>query len=325
MPRGHDVTNSDGTGPNSIERLATRTVVQPLSRRIWRLVENVQNGRCQVLDSMYAQNALHLLRDALLDAEGVAGLLTCAVERRLDLQEQQVEAMTFHGPLHEDYHDAARQVRAAVGAGISQSKRLLNQTADVVAAFIAHGANLRSKSFGSQVGSAQSAQPTGDGRTDALIALLKEDGSKLDTETFFRDKFLEHVHAQRGSQQPRPSSGHTALRFGVGEPGDDMAVEDIVEANFNWVRFKNQTNEFFVVHVLPVSHTPDKIETIILDRRRLDGHFRSHDPHKHVFTVDSTDDGSAQSQYNVAAMADLASTQGPVLAYIDQMLTICSA
>lgn len=74
-------------------QLATRKVVVPLLRRIYALIDDVGQGKVAVADELYARNALHLLRDALLDAKGVAALLTAAVARRLQLEEQQIAAM----------------------------------------------------------------------------------------------------------------------------------------------------------------------------------------------------------------------------------------
>ena len=87
----------------------------------------------------YASNALHLLRDAVQDLEGVRSLVNTLERRRDELQARQLSEMIFHGPNHDAYHDVARQLRAVVGSGLAQSKRALNQTADVFDSFTAHG------------------------------------------------------------------------------------------------------------------------------------------------------------------------------------------
>jgi len=82
--------------------------------------------------------------------EGVRSLAHRLERHRDELQALQLSEMIFHGPNHDAYHDVARQLRAVVGSGLAQSKRVLNQTADVLDSFIAHGTGLRCRSFGSQ-------------------------------------------------------------------------------------------------------------------------------------------------------------------------------
>jgi hypothetical protein len=275
---------------------------------------------------MYAENALHLLRDALLDAEGIASVLTAAALRRAEIERQQVEEMIFHGPLHEDYHDALRQVRATTGAGIAQTKRILNQTADVVDAFVAHGTPLRSRSFGSQIASlAAVPRQSFDSRTNEILRLLRERGKALDESTYFRDKFLEHVHPYRDREQPRPMSGDTVLGFKTPQ-GDVMSLEDVIESDFNWVRFIDRTGgrerEYFVTHVV-VAGPGSGPEVVHLDRHGLTGHFRSNDPHRHIFEIGR---GGKQLGINVSAIvasSDLAHLHKDALEYVAALLTCC--
>jgi hypothetical protein len=307
--------------------LATRTVVQPMLRQICRLLDDIGAERSDVRHQLKALNALHLLRDALLDAEGIASLLVAAAAHRIELERRQIERMVFHGSLHDEYHDAARQVRAAAGAGIAQAKRLLNQTADVVDAFVAHGTTLRCRSFGSQVTSLAGVPLHGfDSRTDSIIALLRQRGPELDASTAFRDKFLEHAHPLRDRQQPRPASGYTALGFKEDGTGDEMALEDVVQSDFNWVKFVRQgqgsESTYVVAHVVIAGSRPGLAEVVRLDHEGLTGHFPSNDPHRHIFQLDAQ---HSQSELvnAVVGQSDLAQVQGAAVGYVADLLDVC--
>jgi hypothetical protein len=116
----------------------------PILRYMYRLIDDVGAGQVPVRNRMYALNALHLLRDAIQDLEGVRSLVSDLTVRRKEIETRQLEDMIFHGPVHDEYHVAARQLRAVVGSGLAQAKRALNQTADVIDAFLEHGTGIRS-------------------------------------------------------------------------------------------------------------------------------------------------------------------------------------
>jgi hypothetical protein len=291
------------------------------------MLDDIGRGHLEIRHSLYARNALDLMRDAILDAEGIASLVTSAARRRAELESAQVKEMTFHGPLHDEYHDASRQLRAAVGAGIAQTKRVLNQTADVIDAVVAHGTGLRSKSFGSQIASVRSVPDRDFGpRTNQIVALLRTRGESLDRSTHFRDKFLEHVHPLRNEEQPRPASGLTSLGFKDGS-GDVMTIEDVVESDFNWVKFAprkgGRRREYVIAHVVVAGSQPGIAEVVRLDYEGLTGHFRSTDPHRHIFSMAGSGRPRTPTEEAVIAESDLAHLQRDAIRYVGELLTIC--
>jgi hypothetical protein len=305
---------------------------ETMLRALYRLIDDVSRARVVVRDRGYASNALHLLRDAVQDLEGVRSLVHRLERHRDELQALQLSEMIFHGPNHDEYHDVARQLRAVVGSGLAQSKRVLNQTADVLDSFIAHGTGLRCRSFGSQFQSLSriDGSKSWDGRTAALLALLAEQGPRLERYNDFRDKFIEHVHPLRGTKQPRPASGLAMLGFHEATDHPYPLIDRILDSGPGWVRLEatsssGQTYRIVRAHVIPVGDVggPAAIE---LDPA-MTGHFRSTDPHQHQYleNPDDTDDGSIDQGLSLVSSSDLSEVQESVMRYVHDLIHACSA
>ena len=303
-----------------------------LLRALYRLIDDLNCARVVVRDQAYASNALHLLRDAVQDLVGVRSLVERLEERRDELQALQLSEMIFHGPNHDAYHDVARQLRAVVGSGLAQAKRVLNQTADVLDSFIAHGTGLRCRSFGSQFQSISrvDCNKIWDSRTAALLALLAKHGPRLERYNDFRDKFIEHVHPLRGRTQPRPASGHSTLGFHQAPDCHYPLSDRILGCGPGWVRLESisssgRTYRVVRAHVILVgdAKSPFGIE---LDPT-MTGHFRSTDPHQHVYleNPDDADDGSIDQGFSLVSSSDLSEVQESVMRYVRDLIRACSA
>jgi hypothetical protein len=305
---------------------------ETLLRALYRLIDDVSCAQVVVRDQAYALNALHLLRDAVQDLEGVRSLVDELERRRGQLQTLQLSEMIFHGPNHNAYHDVARQLRAVIGSGLAQSKRVLNQTADVIDAFIDHGTGLRCRSFGSQLQSLSRVDRNkswGD-RTSALLALLAERGPQLEKYNDFRDKFIEHAHPLRETRQPRPASGHSTLGFHGPADSQSPPIDRVLDSGPGWVRMEaisssGRTYRVVRAHAILIGDAsgPYRIE---LDPT-MTGHFRSTDPHHHQYLEDPEDDledGVIDQGLSFVSSSDLSEVQESVIRYVRDLIQACS-
>jgi len=313
-----------GDGPQIVR-------AETLLRALYRLVDDVSRARVAVPDRAYACNALHLLRDSVQDLEGVRSLVAALERHRDELQTLQLSEMIFHGPNHDAYHDVARQLRAVIGSGLAQSKRVLNQTADVIDAFTDHGTGLRCRSFGSQFQSLSQIDHNKrwDDRTAALLALLAERGPQLERYNDFRDKFIEHVHPLRGTKQPRPASGGSRLGFHEVTDGQYPLIDRILGSGPGWVRLEAISSSGRTYHVV-------RAHVILLGDARgptrialdlgMTGHFRSTDPHQHQYLdePDGTDDGWIDQGLSFVSSSNLSEVQESVMRYVRDLIQTCS-
>jgi hypothetical protein len=317
--------SGDGDGPQIVR-------AEALLRALYRLIDDVSSARVLVRDQGYAINALHLLRDAIQDLEGMRSLVDTLERRRDELEMLQLGEMIFHGPNHDAYHDVARQLRAVVGSGLAQSKRVLNQTADVIDSFTAHGTGLRNRSFGSQFQSLSriDRDKSWDDRTAALLALLAEHGPQLERYNEFRDKFIEHVHPLRETKQSRPASGRSTLEFREARVAPYPLIDRVLGSGPGWVRLEATSSSgrrYRVVraHVILLG---DEREPAGLDLDpAMTGHFRSTDPHQHQYleNPDDSDDGSIDQDLSLVSSSDLSEVQESVMRYVRDLINACSA
>lgn len=130
----------------SLRKLADRAVTQAYDP-----MGDLEAGRVKTANDLYAMNAWHLLRDAVLDLNALHVLVHDLIEQQAELLKLQIEERIFHGPDHAHYRRNSSQICAVNSSCHQLAKRLPDQCAYVTDAFLVHGTPLRCGSFGNSM------------------------------------------------------------------------------------------------------------------------------------------------------------------------------
>lgn len=314
------------------QKLADRVITQ-----LHDLVEDISTEQVQVANREYARNALHLLRDALLDLNALHVLVhDDLITKQRGLIDVQIEERIFHGPNHAAYHRNGAQIRAVIGSGHQHAKRLLNQCAYVTDAFVAHGSVLRSGSFGRQYASLPRLDRSKitDARSHALVALLEERGPALEIGNNYRDDYIEHVKPQRTGMQIRPAtSGPTVSHH---EAPTIQEVDGHVEQiEPGWVHMRDRSDtgvllDIFYIHAKGAfkEHLPPSDETflgVLLESDIMTrGHFRHTEYHMHTWVKQRLEDDSyGRIRLVSVSESDFDEVFASVVAYARDLVAAC--